>query len=629
LDYSNKKLLAAVCSVCSAEPGAEDLVACRHSPVFTNDPLLGTNVGDRYEIVQVIGIGGYSTVYEAKDNVLNRLVAIKILHSQHSVDQQKLLRFQREAQSASLISHANIAAIYDFGSLPQGRPYIVMELVSGRTLDLMIKQGHRFSGKEFVDVFSQLCDGLEAAHKIGLIHRDLKPSNIIITDEGMAKALDFGIAKWALQEAADLTKSDELVGTPSYMSPEQCLGTALDKRADIYALACVMYEAISGTKAFPGDKALECMHRQLKVMPTRFSSISPRIDVPLSLESAIFKALAKEPASRFQSMAELKSALATCYQKATVLKFVRDLLIFSPIRKRGVLLILIVILAGSLLAYIFLTPQKSKTIEFPNRQVGVLYLIRRDESGKTIDATKFAIAQGSVSVPKNSLVKLTEIPTEEASLDWLSRLKSNDLQVLDLSALPISNKSLANVAKLRDLQSLNVDGTDVTDEGFKQLALPKLGGLDLSDTRVTSHVLDYISALMKRIDWLSLRGTDITDGGLLSLSNLRYLVTLNLSNTKLTDAGLAQIEELRLPRLSQIDVAQDEITNSGVIFLSKITTLRTLNLNGTKITDQAVDALSQMPRLEQLDVSKTSLSTAAVSRLRKELPRCDILANDH
>jgi serine/threonine protein kinase len=628
LDYSNKKLLAAVCSVCSAEPGAEDLVACRHSPVFTNDPLLGTSVGDRYEIVQVIGIGGWSTVYEAKDNVLNRLVAIKILHSQHSVDQQKLLRFQREAQSASLISHASIAAIYDYGSLPQGRPYIVMELVSGRTLDMMIKQGHRFSGKEFVDVFSQLCDGLEAAHKIGLIHRDLKPSNIIITDEGTVKALDFGIAKWALQEA-DLTKSDEVVGTPSYMSPEQCLGTALDKRADIYALACVMYEAISGTKACPGDKALECMHRQLKVMPKRFSSISPRIDVPLSLESAIFKALAKEPASRFQSMAELKSALATCYKKGTVLQFVRDLLIFSPIRKRDVLLTLIVILAGSLVACIFLTPQKSKTIEFPNRQVGVLYLIRREESGKTIDATKFAIAQGSVSVPKNSLVKLTEIPNEEASLDWLSKLKPNDLQVLDLSALPISNNSLANVAKLRDLQSLNVDGTDVTDEGFKQLELQKLGGLDLSDTRVTNQGLDYISSLMKRIDWLSLRGTDITDGGMSRLSSLRHLVTLNLSNTKLTDVGLAQIEELRLPRLSKIDVAQDEITNSGVIALSKITTLRTLNLNRTKITDQAVDVLSHMPWLEHLDVSKTSLSAAAVSRLRKELPKCDILASDH
>jgi serine/threonine protein kinase len=612
------------CSECSAQAGTPHAAACRQSPLFTNDPLLGTVVADRYETLAVIGIGGWSTVYQARDVVLNRPVALKVLHSHHALDQHKLQRFQQEAQAASLLAHPSVAAIFDYGNLKQGRPYIVMEFVQGKTLADLIQNGQRFTSHECVSLFSQVCDGLDAAHKIGLIHRDLKPSNIMITEPGVAKTLDFGIAKWSLQEANDLTKTDEIVGTPSYMSPEQCMGsTELDRRADIYALGCVMYETSTGIKAFPSEKVLDCMYSQIKVMPRRLKAVSPAVDAPLSFESVIFKALAKSPSDRFQSMSDMKAALILSEQKITPLKFISDIITLSPITKKqmvAALTFVLICLAGFAGMRTWITPDEQRTIRFPNRPVGNVYLITRDRRGNATQTEKYTVARGLVSVPKNAIVKVADVPLEAVSLDFVANLGPNDVQYLNLKDTPLSNRALANARVLKGLQSLSVDGTDISDEALRQLELPKLGGLDLSRTKITDEGVSYFASLMPVIDWLSLEGTKVTDSGLSYLIKLNSLRSLRLSRTQVTDVGINQIKQLR--KLSVLELAGDNITDSGVSALSRMSTLSELDLSETKITDLSVNMLSGMRTLEVLNVGTTGISAEGINRLKKTLPKC-------
>jgi serine/threonine protein kinase len=591
--------------------------------------MLGTAVADRYEIFAVIGIGGWSTVYEAKDKVLNRPVALKVLHSHHALDQQKIQRFQREAQAASLLAHPSVAAIFDYGTLDQGRPYIVMEFVQGKTLADVLKQGQTLTSRESVSLFSQICDGLDAAHKIGLIHRDLKPSNIMITEPGNAKTLDFGIAKWTLEDASDLTKSDEVLGTPSYMSPEQCLGsTDLDGRADIYALGCVMYEASTGIKAFPCDKVLDCLSNQIKVMPRRLKAIAPAVDAPLSFESVIFKALAKNPGDRFQSMSDMKAALTSSQQKISPLKHALYVLTLSPISKKHVYITLamaVVCFSVYLGVRKWATPEDYRTIRFPNRPVGTVYLISRDSKGNKTREDRFAIAQGLVSVPREAIVKLADVPLRAISLDFLVNLGPDDLQYLDFLDTPLSDQGLAAVGRLKGLQSLNVVGTEVSDQGFRQLDLPNLGGLSLARSKITDKGVSYIASLLRRIRWLSLQDTKVTDNGLTYLIDLNSLATLKLNRSQVTDNGMTRIK--RLHRLSMLDLAGDNITDAGVSILSEMSALKELDLQNTKITDRSIDVLSRMRMLERLNVSGTGISAGGISRLKKSLPKCVVVAD--
>jgi serine/threonine protein kinase len=195
-----------------------------------DDPLIKTTIAQRYKIFAVIGIGGWSRVYEALDETLNRAVALKILHPHFVLDSHALERFKREAESVSILSHANVAAVYDFGQLPDGRPFIVLEFIQGESLADALSLGKRFDTKECINIFAQIADGLNAAHELGLVHRDLKPSNIMLTSRGVPKIVDFGTAKCTFAQGHSLTITNEIVGTPSYMSPEQCLGQQTDAR---------------------------------------------------------------------------------------------------------------------------------------------------------------------------------------------------------------------------------------------------------------------------------------------------------------------------------------------------------------------------------------------------------------
>ncbi len=274
---------------------------------MSDDPVLGTRV-DRYRIVRAIGRGGMGTVYEAVHETIGSRVAIKVIAEQFARDAELLDRFFAEARAVNLIRHENIVNVIDLARLADGRPYIVMELVDGRTLRDHIRDGVPLGG--LVHVMVDVLSALAAAHAIGIVHRDLKPDNILISATGRAKVLDFGIAKLVAlpgQPTLPRTQTGVVLGTPEYMAPEQISGGGADARSDLYALGVVLYEAVVGRRPFDGDSDFEIMRGHVDVPPVPPSAL--RADLPRALEDVIVCALAKRPQDRFASAGAMANAL--------------------------------------------------------------------------------------------------------------------------------------------------------------------------------------------------------------------------------------------------------------------------------------------------------------------------------
>ncbi len=274
------------------------------------DPLIGRRLDGRYRIESRLGEGGMGIVYAAKHEVLGSRVALKILRSDASRDDEAIARLEREAQAASAIGSEHIVDVRDFGQLEDGSTFIVMELVEGRDLFSLIQDGP-IEWRRARKIALQLCDALAAAHERGIVHRDLKLENILLTTRrGVAdfvKVLDFGIAK--VQGGAKITVAGRVMGTPEYMSPEQCAGGSVDHRTDVYSLGVVLYEMITGSLPFEDPDLAKLLRMQMTEKPVPPSQRVPDLDIPLGLEAAILRCLAKDPDSRFASMNELADAL--------------------------------------------------------------------------------------------------------------------------------------------------------------------------------------------------------------------------------------------------------------------------------------------------------------------------------
>ena len=259
---------------------------------------IGNFLSDRYEILSKIGAGGMSDVYKAKDHILSRFVAIKVLKSEFSEDSSFVTKFRAEAQSAAGLEHPNIVNIYDVGS-EDGLYYIVMEYVEGITLKTYIEKKGQLSFKESASIAIQVARGIEAAHNKDIIHRDIKPQNIIISTEGKVKVTDFGIAR----AASANTISADVMGSVHYASPEQARNGFVDGRSDIYSLGIVMFEMITGRVPFDGDTTVAVALRHLQEDIARPSIYAP--DIPISFEKIILKCTQKTPDRRYQNIEEL------------------------------------------------------------------------------------------------------------------------------------------------------------------------------------------------------------------------------------------------------------------------------------------------------------------------------------
>ena len=266
--------------------------------------LIGKMLDNRYEILEKIGNGGMATVYKAKCHVLNRYVAIKILRDEFTTDSEFIKRFNTEAQSAASLTHPNIVSIYDVGN-EDNLYYIVMELIQGKTLKEIINEDGMLSWKWSVNIAIQIASALETAHKHNIIHRDIKPHNIIITEDGMAKVTDFGIAK-AVSNST-ITAFGTTIGSVHYFSPEHARGGYTDAKSDLYSLGIVMYEMLTGKVPFDADTPVSVALKQVQEEPVEPIKLNDKI--PISVNRIILKAMQKEPELRYQSATEMLTDL--------------------------------------------------------------------------------------------------------------------------------------------------------------------------------------------------------------------------------------------------------------------------------------------------------------------------------
>ena len=265
---------------------------------------IGQIIKERYEITQLLGEGGMSYVYKAIDKQLQRTVAIKTLKPNY-VEQEKFVeRFKREAQTAANLNHPNIVQIFDWGIGDE--PFFVMEYIEGNTLTSIIANKRTISMNDILFIGAQVSSGLQAAHSKGLVHRDIKPGNIMITPQGKVKVTDFGIVSLQNEES-DITKTGSILGTASYISPEQAQGKPVSKESDLYSLGTVLYELITGRPPFDGDTPIATATKHITDKPEKLSTY--RADIPKGIENAVLKLLHKYPKDRFKNAEDLRAVL--------------------------------------------------------------------------------------------------------------------------------------------------------------------------------------------------------------------------------------------------------------------------------------------------------------------------------
>ncbi|MSP90277.1 MAG: serine/threonine protein kinase [Myxococcales bacterium] len=318
-----------VCPRCSTETAE---VVCPDDGVATipvQSPTnvtyaAGTVIAERYRTDQVLGIGGFGAVYKCTQLNMNQTVAVKVLRSEHLSSVEHVKRFTREAQAASRLKHPNTIHIFDFGVHSDGALYLAMEFVEGETLGHRIDQHGVVHWEALVHIVGQVCHSLTEAHSAGLVHRDLKPENIMLLpvagDPNFVKVLDFGIAKVQKDTGGpseqSLTEAGMIMGTPSYMSPEQAKGERIDPRSDIYSLGVMMYEALTGKPPFVGESAMTVLVAHIKDPPRPMPRDGSLQHVPREIEAVVFACLEKEPERRPQTTIQLVDRLQTAAKLA-------------------------------------------------------------------------------------------------------------------------------------------------------------------------------------------------------------------------------------------------------------------------------------------------------------------------
>lgn len=275
--------------------------------------MKGQKINDRYQIIKSIGEGGMANVYLAYDTILDRNVAVKVLRGDLATDEKFVRRFQREALSASSLSHPNIVEVYDVGE-DNGQYYIVMEYIEGCQLKQLLKKRGRLTLSEVIDIMLQITDGLSVAHDAYIIHRDIKPQNIMILDSGLVKITDFGIAM--AMNSTQLTQTNSVMGSVHYLPPEQANGKGSTLQSDIYSMGILMYELLTGELPYKGDNAVEIALKHLK---EKIPSVREKFpEIPQSVENIIIKATAKNPKNRYADARSMNEDLRTCLDDTRV-----------------------------------------------------------------------------------------------------------------------------------------------------------------------------------------------------------------------------------------------------------------------------------------------------------------------
>lgn len=538
-----------------------------------------TGLPDRYRNVEKLGSGGMGSVFRGFDSHLGKTVAIKVLSSQGAdPESESIRRFQKEARLAGRLRHKNLVGIMDFGLTESGDPYMVMEFAEGPTLKEIVP----LSLARTLALISQIVAGMSYSHRHGVVHRDLKTANIIVSrsesGEDLVKIVDFGIARSdSDEEEIKLTKTNALIGSPLYMSPEQTDGGIADERSDIYSLGCIVFECLAGNPPFRGDTAIDTIRMHREDQPPLLSGLCKEA-IPEELAGLVSRMLEKNPEDRPQSMEEIAVSIGRGEPYTEPENEAEDTgerarsRLKSPLLTLAALLILVMAPGG----VFFIVSNR-----FDSQVKSLPPVSPQDPSLMPPESERKTVTRGR---ERTLLLKDRIVSPEDAN----EIVRDKSITKLNLFKCRISDRSLENISSSPSITHLHLEKCDGFDkDGLKALSsMGRLEGLVLKDTMIPKDAFLAIGMLpqlkrlrildedafddsvaesifpgLERIEFLDLSGTSITDSCMQQINMISGLTRLKLDNTGISNAGLRELKDssIREIYIRETAITADEV----------------------------------------------------------------------
>ena len=547
--------------------------------------LIGKIIGNRYEILEEVGLGGMATVYKAKDHVLNRLVAVKVLKDEFTTDTEFIKRFNTEAQAAASLSHPNIVSIYDVGHEDENNLYyIVMELVQGKTLKEIINSEGILSWKWAVNIAMQIASALELAHKNGIVHRDIKPHNIIITEDGIAKVTDFGIAK-AVSNST-ITAFGTTIGSVHYFSPEQAKGGFTDAKSDLYSLGVVMYEMLTGKVPFDADTPVSVALKHMQEDPKEPIELNP--EIPSAVNQIVIKAMQKEPSARYQNATEMLHDLSKALKDPD-----GDFVIIE--NKDGGYTRVMQAISDDQINTGKKEEVKTKTnffTEHPKAKIAIIILSLILLFVVVFLITKIAIDGGIKSkVDMPNLVGKTQAEAEQMADDLGITLEITEVASSDVEeGKVVSQDPEYTESKIEKGSTIKIN----VSKGPEETEMVKLEGMKIEDARNTAESLGI--TLDEQTE-----NSDTVEAGIIIRQDTAVGTLVKSGDTVVVHIS-AGVEKVRVPTVLGMDEGTAVATLKNAGLNPKVTYESNEEEDDGKVISQSIDANAETAKNSNIDI---------------------------
>ena len=616
----------------------------------------GTILLGKFRVVALLGVGGMGSVYRVDHLLMESQFALKCLNKFQKAD-ASWRRFQNEAKTAHMLDHANHLKVFEFGLLESGQPFFLMELIEGVTLSDEIKRLGHLPIERAIRIFIQVAFAMGYAHERKIIHRDLKPSNIMLSppksehEAEIVKVVDFGIAKLAGIDEFNqqmLTKTGEIVGSPFYMSPEQCFGMPVDHRSDLYSLGCVFYETLTSAPPFMGENALSTMmkHQHDQQLPLKEASLG--MSYPPMLEAIVSKLLEKNPDKRYQSAEPLaadlfalerslneqkqavsseRSALPRKAKSDTTAKPFSLTLDTQALVTLGVFGLIMFLLGGG--AVFLFKKEKAKTIPGPSIVIERQYWSEIQGNKKVFYFPPLplgylfaangasALAAGKVQVPLGMKTGLYCGKALFENPKLLPRFRPEEVMVLDVDPTAAIPAVFPEFKCFTEVRCFNVSGTAFGDKDLDLLRhFKKLIYLNLSTCDVDMDKLLKVDAIYK-LNCLDASHLNRAERLLANLDKFPKLHFLALSVSGLCDADLKLLAKSKT--IKCVCISTNSLTDRGIAELVNMKNLEWLDLSRNLFTPQCSKYLKKMTNLKRLEIGPTQWSQAVIDKFTEEV----------
>ena len=575
---------------------------------------------DSYRVISLIGKGGMGAVYKVEQIFLKKEFALKTFGGTFNEHQAR--RFQTEAKATSKLDHPNIVRVSDFGLIDNSTPYFVMELVEGISLEEHLRRNGPLSYDELFAVFIPLCMGLHDAHEMGIVHRDVKPSNIMLVGtqgNWQPKLLDFGIAKLTDEKTA-LTQTGEIVGSPLYMSPEQCSAGKVDRRSDIYSLGCTMFEAITGGPPFPGGSAIETIGMHLNQEPQTLKEATMGQDFPADLERIVHSMLAKKPDQRFASARQVAGNLIRLKQGEQLMISSHDEKLFEQNQKgptpTNLILGTIAVIATSFAFYFWMLLQDERGVSNVQELESTTDGIRGERSSIIAEKGLYGSAQSKLE-PDTARPFCTETKTQNGMTVRVFEFPQKSIGFLENRQLKLAYEAKGHVEIPWRGPLVFRPTTEVVSafpglfDKFKDDEI-----LSILFEKETECHYDMLMRLRsyKFLEELSFDDSDFNDAGIKYLDSLPHLRSLSVVTTDVTADGLAKYK--RLKQLGKLCIGQmPKMTN--LVNALQGGELDTVRFRFCIMTEQDFEKLAKLKKLARVEIDTSELGPNAFNGLSK------------